>query len=36
MKKIMTIVFLTIVSAGFAIAQNGADEQELIRLQQEW
>lgn len=36
MKKIMTIVLLTIVSATYAIAQNGANEQELIRLQQEW
>jgi ketosteroid isomerase-like protein len=36
MKKILIIVLLTIVSAGFAIAQNGADEQELIRLQKEW
>ncbi len=36
MKKIMTIVLLTIVSATYAIAQNGAGEQELIRLQQEW
>ncbi len=36
MKKIMTIVLLTIISAGFAIAQNGADEQELIKLDKEW
>ena len=36
MKKIMTVVLLTIVSAGFAIAQNGADEQELIKLDKEW
>ena len=36
MKKIMTIVLLTIVSAGFAIAQNSADEQELIKLDKEW
>ena len=36
MKKILTIVLLTIVSAGFAIAQNGADEQKLIRMDKEW
>jgi ketosteroid isomerase-like protein len=36
MKKILTIVLLTIVSVVSAFAQNGADEQELIRLQQEW
>lgn len=36
MKKIMTIVLLTIVSAGFAFAQNSADEQELIKLDKEW
>ena len=36
MKKILTIVLLTIISAGFAIAQNGADEQELIKLDKEW
>ncbi|MGB7068149.1 MAG: nuclear transport factor 2 family protein [Pyrinomonadaceae bacterium] len=36
MKNILTIVLLTMVSAGFVIAQNGADAQELIRLDKEW
>jgi len=36
MKKLMTIVLLTIVSAGSVFAQNAADEQELIKLDKEW
>jgi len=36
MKKLFAIAILTIVSAVSAIAQNGAGEQELIRLQKEW
>ena len=32
----MTIVLLTIVSAGSVFAQNAADEQELIKLDKEW
>ncbi len=36
MKKLFAITLLTIISIVSAFAQNGANEQELIRLQQEW
>ncbi len=36
MKKLFAIALLTIVSVVSAFAQNSANEQELIRLQQEW
>ena len=36
MKKVMTTLLLTIISAGFAFAQTAADEQELIKLDKEW
>src|SRR5215203_1500398 len=36
MKKLLTVTLLTVLSVVSALAQNGAKEQELIRLQQEW
>lgn len=36
MKKTMILALLVNLSAIFGIAQNGAGEQELIRLQKEW
>ncbi len=36
MKKLLAITFLTVLSTVCIFAQNGAGEQELIRLQQEW
>ena len=36
MKKLLAITLLTILSTVGILAQNGANEQELIRLQTEW
>jgi ketosteroid isomerase-like protein len=36
MKKLLAMTLLTIISTICIFAQNGADEQELIRLQKEW
>jgi ketosteroid isomerase-like protein len=36
MKKLLAITFLTVLSTVCIFAQNGADEQELIRMDKEW
>lgn len=36
LKRILAIALLTALASSFAVAQSNADEQELIKLQQEW
>lgn len=36
LKRILAVALLTVLASSVALAQSSADEQELIKLQQEW